>query len=129
MSDLGRRLRELRRRKNLSIYDVERRTGIHFSTISKYERNERRPSLEVLRELAALYEVPLASLIGDVSDLKHVLTPDQLRWLGLLERRPDLGRLLEAAVALSPARVEALVRFLEEEPPRGGAAERPRDGS
>lgn len=117
MSDLGRRLRELRRRKKLSIYDVERKTGIHFSTISKYERNERRPSLEVLRELAALYEVPLASLIGDVSDLKDILTPDQVRWLGILERRPDLGRLLEAAASLSPARVDALVRFLQGEAP------------
>lgn len=122
VSDLGRRLRDLRRRKRLSIYDVERRTGIHFSTISKYERNERRPSLEVLRELAALYEVPVASLVGDVTDLKGVLTPEQLRWLGLLDRRPDLARLLEAAAALSPARVEALVRFLADEPSAAGAA-------
>lgn len=113
MSDLGRRLRQLRKRKKLSIYDVERRLGIHFSTVSKYERNERRPSLEVLRELAALYEVPLGSLVTGVDDLEGMLAPDQLRWLRLLDRRSDLGRLLDAAAALPPERVDALIRFLE----------------
>jgi len=115
LDDLGRRLRELRRRKKLSIYDVERRLGIHFSTVSKYERNVRRPSLEVLRELAALYEVPLAGLITDVDDLKDVLSEDQRRWLKLIEQRPELGRLLDVASTLSPQRVEALLRFLTPE--------------
>jgi transcriptional regulator with XRE-family HTH domain len=117
VADLGKRLRELRKRKQLSIYDVERQLGIHFSTVSKYERNERRPSLEVLREFAALYGVPLGSLLTEVEDLRELLTPDQLRWLGLLEARPELGRLLDAASLLPPERVEALVRFLEPLPP------------
>ena len=113
MADLGKRLRELRKRKQLSIYDVERHLGIHFSTVSKYERNERRPSLETLRELAALYEVPLGSLLTEAQDLDELLTPDQVRWLTLLEQRPELGRLLDVLAGFSPERVEALLRFLE----------------
>jgi len=61
--NLGKRLRRFRTRKGYSIYEVQRRTNYHYTTISKYERNQRQPSLEALRELAACYyELALRAL-------------------------------------------------------------------
>lgn len=111
--DLGRRLRYLRESKGYSIYDVERRIQLHFSTISKYERNERQPSIEVLRELAEIYGVPLASLFADVEDLRQYLPEEQIQWLIWLQERPELVELLELVSKMSPARVTALINFLQ----------------
>lgn len=110
--DLGFRLRELRQRHRLSLYDVERRVGLHFSTIAKYERNERQPGIDVLRDLAALYEVPLGALVTDVNDLEELLTAEQRQWLQLLDGRPPLANLLQVLASLSDQRLQGLIDFL-----------------
>ena len=43
MQELGATLRAWRKARNMSIYDVERRTGIRFSLVSAYERGEKNP--------------------------------------------------------------------------------------
>ncbi|HEY8415488.1 MAG TPA: helix-turn-helix transcriptional regulator [Thermaerobacter sp.] len=113
MDDLGRRLRRIRESRNLSIYEVERRTGMHFSTISKYERNERQPSLEILRELAAVYEVPVTALIADITDLEAVLPPRVAAVARDLLERPELLEASERLAAMTDDQVRALLAFLE----------------
>lgn len=112
MPDLGRRLRDLRRRRNLSLYDVERLTGMHFSTIGKYERNERRPSIEVLRELAAVYEVPLGEMVSEPQEVANYLPESLRRGAEILARRADLERLVGVAEGLKEEQVERLADFL-----------------
>jgi len=113
VSDLATRLRQTREQAGLSLYDVERRTSLNFSTIGKYERGERTPSLGALRELARAYQVPVAQLITDVCEVSDLLSPAQYRAIELLEDRPELARLLEAAESLSPGQADALTRFLQ----------------
>ena len=113
MADLGKRLRDLRKSKKLSLREVHRRTGLHLSTISRYENGVRQPSLQILRELAALYEVPPSYLIGGTEDSDDL--PFEVHLLASrLKNRPDLTALLELADRLSPAEVEALVAFLRQ---------------
>ncbi|HEY8394262.1 MAG TPA: helix-turn-helix transcriptional regulator [Thermaerobacter sp.] len=113
MDDLGRRLRRIRESRNLSIYDVERRTGMHFSTISKYERNERQPSLEMLRELAAVYQVPVAALIVDVRDLEAILPRRVAVITRQLLDRPELLLASERLAAMTRDQIEALLTLLD----------------
>lgn len=110
--NLGRRLREIRLRRRLSLYDVEKRTGLHFSTIGKYERNERRPNLDVLRDLASVYEVPLGELVSEAADVAEYLPEDLRRGARLLAARPDLVRLVGVAQVLRSEQVERLADFL-----------------
>ncbi|MBE3591001.1 MAG: helix-turn-helix transcriptional regulator [Firmicutes bacterium] len=130
MSRLGQRLRLLREHRNLSLYDVERLTGLHYSTVGKYERGVRRPSLETLRELARVYEVPLHELIPDEeSENDGTATPADLdRWTDLLRVRPLLGRLLDAAAELTDEQVEHLVAFLSGAAKPAGRPRGPRGG-
>lgn len=122
MDDLGRRLRRIRENRKLSIYDVERRTGLHFSTISKYERNERQPSLEALRELAAVYQVPVTALIADQVDLQAVLPPRIATLAAALLERPELVEACEQMMALDRHQLAALVAFLDSLGVTGGRA-------
>lgn len=110
--DLGQRLREARQSRSLSLYDVGARTGLHFSTIAKYERGERRPDLDVLRELAAVYDVSLAELIGEGGGSVAAFPPSLRATAMQLIQRRDLQSLLDLGARLRPEQVAGLVGFL-----------------
>ena len=61
---VGPRLRDLRRRRGLTLADLAERTGINSSTLSRLESGGRRPTLELLLPLAEVYAVPLDDLVG-----------------------------------------------------------------
>ncbi|MFI5801752.1 XRE family transcriptional regulator [Streptomyces sp. NPDC051561] len=61
---VGPRLRELRRRRSLTLADLADRTGINESTLSRLEGGTRKPTLELLLPLAEVYAVPLDELVG-----------------------------------------------------------------
>jgi len=62
---IGDRLRALREKKNLSQGDVEKRTGLLRSYISRVENGHTVPAIETLEKLARALEVPLYQLLYD----------------------------------------------------------------
>src|SRR4051794_25338820 len=61
---VGPRLRELRRRRGLTLARLAEETGINESTLSRLEGGTRKPTLEMLLPLAEVYAVPLDDLVG-----------------------------------------------------------------
>jgi transcriptional regulator with XRE-family HTH domain len=74
------RLRRVREHRAMTIIDVAEQTGISKSTLSRLETGQRRPTLELLLQLAELYRVPLDELVGapDVGDPRTRLKPRQI---------------------------------------------------
>jgi transcriptional regulator with XRE-family HTH domain len=64
LAGVGARLKRLRGQRDLTLTEVAARTGISKSTLSRLEGGERKPSLELLLPLAALYHLPLEELVG-----------------------------------------------------------------
>jgi transcriptional regulator with XRE-family HTH domain len=64
LTAVGPRLRELRRRRGVTLADLSATTGISESTLSRLESGARRPNLELLLPLARAYGVPLDELVG-----------------------------------------------------------------
>lgn len=62
---LSDRIRELREEKKLSQGDIEKRTGLIRSYLSRVENGHTVPSLETLEKLAAALEIPLYVLLYD----------------------------------------------------------------
>jgi len=62
--DFGVRLRKLRESKNLSQGDVAKRLNVTNSAISGYENNTSSPSLEMLTNLAILFNVSTDYLLN-----------------------------------------------------------------
>ena len=62
---VGRRLREIRKQKGLSLQDVEAVSGQEFkaSVLGAYERGERSLSLPRMQRLAGFYGVPIDQLL------------------------------------------------------------------
>jgi transcriptional regulator with XRE-family HTH domain len=64
LTAVGPRLRELRRRRGMTLADLAAATGISESTLSRLESGGRRPNLELLLPLARAHGVPLDELVG-----------------------------------------------------------------
>ena len=72
------RLRELREEKKLSQGDIEDRSGLLRSYLSRVENGHTVPSLETLEKLAAALEIPLYQLMYDGNEPPR--PPDLPNW-------------------------------------------------
>ena len=77
LADVGPRLKRLRTRRGVTLTALAATTGISKSTLSRLEGGQRKPSLELLLPLAAVYQVPLDELVGapEVGDPRIRLKP------------------------------------------------------
>jgi transcriptional regulator with XRE-family HTH domain len=57
--DIGKRLKEIRKQRNLSLSEVSAKTDVGVSYLSMLENNKRRVNLEILEKLAGCYKVRL----------------------------------------------------------------------
>ena len=80
MFDLGLRIKELRVSRNMSQETLGKKLNRSKSVICAYENNVRIPPLEVLRDIAAVFNVSLDYLAGNsMTEMISVegLTPEQ----------------------------------------------------
>jgi transcriptional regulator with XRE-family HTH domain len=77
LDNVGPRLKALRSQRGVTLTALSESTGISKSTLSRLERGQRRPSLELLLPLAQAYRVPLDDLVGapEVGDPRVRLKP------------------------------------------------------
>lgn len=64
---VGRRLRELRDGRGLSLSELARRAGIGKGSLSEIESGRRNPTLETLYALTLPLQVPLTALVGETA--------------------------------------------------------------
>lgn len=64
-SALGRRVRELRRSRGLSLSGLAAAAGVGKGSLSELEAGERNPTLATLYALAGPLEVPISALVGE----------------------------------------------------------------
>lgn len=65
MEKFGERIRELRKERGLTVYELANRLGISRNTLTTWELGEKEPhALEILREMAKILRVPLKSLLA-----------------------------------------------------------------
>jgi transcriptional regulator with XRE-family HTH domain len=83
---IGDRLREMREAKQLSQGDIEKRTGLLRSYISRVENGHTVPAIETLEKMARALEVPLYQLFYDGEEppkLPNLLkrkSSDEIAW-------------------------------------------------
>lgn len=109
MKEYAKRLRALRKEKGLTQQDVADRLRVNKQTISGYERGIRKPDFEKLDELADLFDVSIAYLVGSQEDRgayprhDYNVQADDGSWI-----------LVEAAYKKAPEAIRALVRRILE---------------
>ncbi|GAA2920417.1 helix-turn-helix domain-containing protein [Streptomyces mexicanus] len=63
--EVGRRLRELRSQRGLSLSELARRSGVGKGTLSELESGTRNPTLETLYALTTALNRPLSAVLSD----------------------------------------------------------------
>ena len=91
--DFGERLRETRKKKQLSQTELSKRVKVHYTQIGRYERGESVPSSEVLSRLASVFETSSDYLmVGSVDNVAKAHLKDQQ----LLEQFKQIEQLEES---------------------------------
>lgn len=124
---VGPRIRELRRRRGLTVRELGTRLGISGSAVSQIERAVLRPSVSRLIEIANALDTPLAALFDDEGDPNPETRFSQLPSTGFTLMRGDQSRPLTLAGGvqfrrLSPSSVAGLDFFESTYPPGATAA-------
>lgn len=92
LAAVGPRLRELRRRRGITLTALSELTAIPVSTLSRLESGHRKPGLELLLPLARAYQVPVDELIGAPAELDPRVYPQPFTRNGMtvlpLTRKP-----------------------------------------
>lgn len=73
MKNYGEALKENRLIRNLTLIDIEKKTGINNGSLSRWERNAVLPSIDACIKLANFYGISIEELLGINDDLGEMI--------------------------------------------------------
>jgi transcriptional regulator with XRE-family HTH domain len=85
---IGEKLKKLREQKNLTLREAAEKIGMAYSYISQIE-NGKVPSLDKIKKLCDLYEVPISSLFGEKVEPDDSLKKIGVEWIAFAEDMKD----------------------------------------
>ncbi|WP_035099071.1 helix-turn-helix domain-containing protein [Anoxybacteroides tepidamans] len=105
----GKRLRFLRKKMNMTQKDLADKFSLGESTIGMYERDEREPSFEFVKQLADFFNVTTDYLLGRTDD------PNPRESNGIPEelKDPSLGLFFKELAEAPEERREQLLKIWE----------------
>jgi transcriptional regulator with XRE-family HTH domain len=89
MTSFGKKLRDCREDKGLSQSELARLMNTNHSIIGKYERDEVKPTIDVVRKMAELLNTTVGFLLGESDDMYLLKDPS------MLKRLNDINQLAE----------------------------------
>ncbi len=92
MTSFGKKLRECREDKGLSQSELARLLNTNHSIIGKYERDEVKPTIDVVKKLADALSTTVGFLLGETEEMNLLKDPAMLQRLNAINDLPDSDR-------------------------------------
>lgn len=109
---LNDRLKSLRKKKNISQYEVARRLGISRGKLANYEQGTREPDYEMLGRLADFYDCTVDYLLArELTDKEKALIQDLERDLTLEELQEKYSLTIDGKAA-TKEEIEGAIAFI-----------------
>jgi len=89
MISFGKKLRERREAKGYSQSKLAQEVGVHHSIIGRYERDEAKPTIDVVKRMAKVLDTTVGYLLGETEDNDLFKDPMMLERLKQLNRLPE----------------------------------------
>jgi transcriptional regulator with XRE-family HTH domain len=89
MSSFGKKLRECREAKDLSQSELAKLLNTNHSIIGKYERDEVKPTIDVVKKLADELETTVGFLLGETNQVNVLKDPAMLKRLNDIDALPE----------------------------------------
>lgn len=85
----GKKLRECRTEKKISQAELARQIDSYHSIIGKYERDEVKPTIDVVKKLAEVLDTTVGFLLGETEDRLLLKDPAMLKRLNDISKFPQ----------------------------------------
>jgi len=89
MDSFGKKLRECREAKDLSQAELAKKINSYHSIIGKYERDEVKPTIDVVKKLAEVLDTTAGYLLGETEDRELLKDPSMLKRLNDIAKFPE----------------------------------------
>ncbi len=89
MASFGSKLKECRSEKGLSQTELAKQIDTYHSIIGKYERDEVKPTIDVVKKLANVLDTTVGYLLGETEERELLKDPTMLRRLNDIAKFPD----------------------------------------
>lgn len=89
MDSFGKKLRECREAKDLSQAEFARQLGVHHSIIGKYERDEVKPTVDVIKKIAQVLGTTAGFLLGETNEQNVLKDPVMFKRMADIESLPN----------------------------------------
>jgi len=103
MSSFGRKIREAKEAKSFSQSELARPITSHHSIIGKYERDEVKPTIDIVKRLAEVLEITVGYLLGESEDRELLKDPSKLKRLN------DLSKFLDHSIKCTLYTLDAMI--------------------
>ncbi len=87
MDTFGKKLKDCRETKGLSQAKLAKEVSLHHSIIGRYERDEAKPTIDVVKRLANILDTTVGYLLGESEDR------DLLKDPAMLKRLNEIGKM------------------------------------
>ncbi len=85
-NSFGKKLKECREAKSFSQSELARQLNTNHSIIGKYERNEVKPTIDVVKKLANILDTTVGYLLGETKDRDLLKDPAMLKRLNEIKQ-------------------------------------------
>jgi transcriptional regulator with XRE-family HTH domain len=89
MSSFGKKLRECREAKDFSQSELAKLLNTNHSIIGKYERDEVKPTIDVVKKLADELDTTVGFLLGETNQVNVLKDPAMLKRLNDIDALPE----------------------------------------
>lgn len=89
MDTFGKKLREAREAKSFSQAELARQIKSHHSIVGKYERDEVKPTIDVVKKLADVLDTTVGYLLGETEDRELLKDPSMMKRLNDIAKFPE----------------------------------------
>lgn len=113
MSEIGAKIRELRRSAKLTQEQLANKIGVEKSSIGKYETTNVVPSIDVLKKIASTFGVTVDALIGNEKEEQYYINDEVQQIAQEIHDDPNLRILFSASRKLSAEDVKFVVDMVE----------------
>lgn len=105
MDHIGDRIKKIRTQNKLTLQELGDKINYNYSNLSKIERGERKPTTELLEDLAEFFNVKLSYFFGEEQKLPEELVKKGAEWLTFIEDMENRE--------LTPEEIKGLVDLFE----------------
>jgi transcriptional regulator with XRE-family HTH domain len=89
MDTFGKKLRDGRDAKGFSQAELARQIKSHHSIVGKYERDEVKPTIDVVKKLAEVLDTTVGYLLGETEDRELLKDPSMMKRLNDIAKFSD----------------------------------------